>query len=742
MNKQNQGIIFLLIAFMALGLAYAVINPLHEATDELRHYRFVRYIVQEGALPVQGQGACRAQSHHPPLYYLLGAAATAWVDTGRDICYEPPINPFWNYRYWEVGVDNKNQYLHGPAERFPWPAERRAALLMRLVNLLLGALTVWLTWAIGRAIWPKRPFLALGGAAIVAFNPMFIYMAAAVNNDVIAAAAGGAILLASVRLLQDGADLSWRWGLLFGLLYGLALMSKFNLAAIGLVVATAVTFVAWQKKQWRGWLQVGLASTAVTLLVAGWWFVRNQLLYGELSGFETMTALWGGRDPSQSFWLAVSEIPYAWTSLWGRFGFGQIPLPDRVYDGLRWLTRFALLGLFVPLLRGRDLTEWREAGLALALLPLTVLIFTGVLFNYMLVSTAGPMGRFFFPALPALGLLLAYGLSQWPRLLLAQTQWTDRATAVSVAIAMFLFALVALLGYLAPAYARPPTWPETAVSDQAIAQFDTFITLRDYKISSTNLIPGQPLDLDLYWEVNARPPGDYYFFVHLIDQFGNLITQRDTHPGLGRFPSSQWQPGDRFVESIRIYLPETAYVPATARLSIGFYAPGGGYRLGITAVDGTGLGDALELATIGVMLPPDSSAVVPNPQQWQFENGAKLVGYEYNNRQFKPDDVFTIDLYWQPPSAGFSEAEVWVQLIDQQGHMRAFAQANLADLVGTETAVMQLATIIPPDLTVNSYRVELYLLDSVTKEPHHLVADDGRLINNYVDLAPVAITSN
>jgi hypothetical protein len=155
LKRDHWGIALILATFITLGLAYSLANPLHEATDEVRHYRFVRHIVQEGSLPVQGQGECLIQSHHPPLYYLLGAAATVWIDTGRDVCFQPPINPFWNYRYWEVGVDNKNQYLHGPAERFPWPAERRAALLMRAVNVLLGALTVWLTWAIGRALWPN-----------------------------------------------------------------------------------------------------------------------------------------------------------------------------------------------------------------------------------------------------------------------------------------------------------------------------------------------------------------------------------------------------------------------------------------------------------------------------------------------------------------------------------------------------------------------------------------------------------
>jgi len=758
-KRDHWGIALILAAFITLGLAYSLANPLHEATDELRHYRFVLHIVQEGSLPVQGQGECLIQSHHPPLYYLLGAAATVWIDTGRDVCFQPPINPFWNYRYWEVGVDNKNQYLHGPAERFPWPAERRAALLMRAVNVLLGALTVWLTWAIGRSLWPERPYLALGSAAFVAFNPMFVYLSGAVNNDIVAAAAGGALLLASVRLLRDDADLSWRWGLLFGLLYALALMSKFNLAAMGLVVATAVTYVAWQKQQWRQWLQVGLIATAVTLLLAGWWFVRNQLLYGELTGFETMTGIWGGRDPSQSFWLAVSEIPYAWTSLWGRFGYGQIPLPEAVYSGLRWFTRLALLGLFVPLLRGKQWwAEWRQTGLALALLPLAVLIYAWVLFSYMMVSTAGPMGRFFFPALPAFGLLIFYGLSQWLTIFsrrsaysvvrsktsLRTTHHAPRNTfdfwaAVGVNISLALLTLVALVGYLMPAYAQPPGFEDTAVSPTPIAQFDTFVMLRDYEVSTTSLAPGRPLDLALYWEVTARPPGDFHFFIHLIDQFGNIIAQRDSHPGLGRFPSSQWQPGDRFVESIRLYLPETAYVPAEASLKIGFYAPVEGYRLGVIGPDGSGLGDALTLATILIEPRTDLRADLPNPQAWRFENGAELVGYEYNNRRFLPDDVLAVDLYWRSIMSNVAEDTIWLRLVDGDGHQRAFAEVTFAQALTAESGMITVAMVVPPDLRPGSHRLELYLLDHVTNRPHSLVADDGRLINNYVGLAPVSV---
>ena len=127
--RRNKEIALLLLVFVLVALAYSAINPLYEATDELRHYRFVRFIVENRALPVQGQVGCSAQGHHPPLFYATAALLTGWVETGRSVCDAPPDNPFWAYRYWEVGGDNKNQYLHGVDETFPWQGAALAAHL-------------------------------------------------------------------------------------------------------------------------------------------------------------------------------------------------------------------------------------------------------------------------------------------------------------------------------------------------------------------------------------------------------------------------------------------------------------------------------------------------------------------------------------------------------------------------------------------------------------------------------------
>ena len=155
----------------------------------------------------------------------------------------------------------------------------------------------------------------------------------------------------------------------------------------------------------------------LTLLIAGWWFVRNQLLYGDLTGFGAVTELWGVRDPWKSFDVAWYEIPHAWSSLWGRFGFGQIPLPEPVYDVLAWLAAAGGIGFLIG--AGRLGIHRGRPASGLFLLALTVLASFAVLYAYMLVSPAGSMGRFFFPGLPALVGVVFFGWWELVRLALS-----------------------------------------------------------------------------------------------------------------------------------------------------------------------------------------------------------------------------------------------------------------------------------------------------------------------------------
>ena len=726
-------ILVILTLFLLVGGAYAVINPLHEATDELRHYRFVRTLVVDKTLPVQGEEPCRSQSHHPPLFYLVAALATAAID-GGDICATPPTNPFWQYRYWEVGVDNKAQFFHGPAEAFPWRGDALAAHVARGVNLLFGALTVWLTWAIGLAIWPRRRDIAALGAAVVAFNPMFIYLAAAINNDIIAAAAGAAITLALARLLRDPRGLTSRQGIVVGLLYGLGLLSKTSLLAFALPIALTATWIGWRRRQWRAWVAFGLLAVGAAALVSGWWFVRNMLVYGDPTGFQRLTELWGVRNPAESLPLVLTELPYAWTTLWGRFGFGQIPLPDVIYRALLVVCGLgvaAWLALLVPRARRHFPGAWPATALLLGVVVTSLLVW----FNYMLVSPAGPMGRFFFPGLPALALLLAAGLLTPLGALDARRGPATLALLGSGGF--FTLALLALLLYLRPAYVQPLGFDERRIGTEVTpsgARFDTLVQLDGYRLQTEGDAPLQPggvLTVNLYLEVLAQPPGDYVFFAHLLDSAGTLVAQRDTYSGLGRFPSSQWRAGDRFIETVRIHLPETIAAPETLALQVGFYAPDA-YRLAVWGAGDTFLGDALPLGD------PLPLAAGP-PLGISFENQLALQAVDYSARVLAPGATLDVALTWSQAGPD-APLEARLDLLDEQGNLRQRIAGRIEpSAFGVPAQILSVP--LPTDLQPGQLRVLLAVVDPADQRLLNVIGEDGRWITAQVDLPPIRIAT-
>jgi len=92
--------------------------------------------------------------------------------------------------------------------------------------------------------------LALAAASTVALNPQFIYQSAAINNDIVAALSGASLLLACVVALQQGLGLRRLVGL--GIISGVALLSKLQIAAIGPAVALSLALAARRSPQSAG----------------------------------------------------------------------------------------------------------------------------------------------------------------------------------------------------------------------------------------------------------------------------------------------------------------------------------------------------------------------------------------------------------------------------------------------------------------------------------------------------------
>src|SRR5258708_34216432 len=120
--QSNRFPLALAAAYLNLALAYSFAKPTFEATDEIRHFRYVRYLVINKALPpVSIEASKELQAHHPPLYYLLAAVLTSPIPGHVGADYSPPVNPFWGFRYYEPSNDNKNQHFTPPTRLCLFP---------------------------------------------------------------------------------------------------------------------------------------------------------------------------------------------------------------------------------------------------------------------------------------------------------------------------------------------------------------------------------------------------------------------------------------------------------------------------------------------------------------------------------------------------------------------------------------------------------------------------------------------
>ena len=151
--------LLLLLAGSAALLWYDITPPF-EAPDENAHFAFVRYLAAERRLPdARPESRAGWDSHEwiqPPLYYMLLAPMVAAI--GADAA--PPV------------PTNLNSRFHGgtSTRMFVWDGQRSpgadAVFLARLASLLLGMVTVLLTYKATATVLESTRQAAIAAAAL------------------------------------------------------------------------------------------------------------------------------------------------------------------------------------------------------------------------------------------------------------------------------------------------------------------------------------------------------------------------------------------------------------------------------------------------------------------------------------------------------------------------------------------------------------------------------------------------
>ncbi|MGC9335497.1 MAG: ArnT family glycosyltransferase, partial [Anaerolineae bacterium] len=552
---------------------YSVSLPILEAPDEMWHYAYVRYLVRERRLPPWDvESPVGQESSQPPLYYATAALATARMDASSPEAFLER-NPHWGYPSAGTVNDNKNIFFHERegAEAFPWSDTARVVHAARLVNLAFGALTVTFTYLLAREVFPDRLGLVVSATAMVAFSPQFLFISSAINNDAATSASSTIVIWLLVWGLRRG--YTPRRVAMLGGAVGLAGLCKVSALALVPFVALALGLRSWliddrtdeattdrtRRRHGDRFTRVAVRCSlflALVLAVGGWWYVRNAVMYGDPFGLGTHLETWWAHEEPLSAAQIWEQLPSIEHSFWAAFGWGNVHLPRVFYIFVRVVTRLALVGLLVWAIRARQAGD-RPGSRAwsLALLALWVLVVFVALLRWMQLVEAA-LGRLLFPAIGAIAVLMIWGLSQLTSTVVHMLPGAAnvarrllRGAPLIFAGGLFCAAVASPFVAIRPAYAQPPLLSEEEVvsrSDPINVRFGDSIRLIGFGLKPESAVPGEEVSATLCWKAMAPTVENYAYFVHFLGPNERMVGARDTHPGLGRFPTSQWTPGISF----------------------------------------------------------------------------------------------------------------------------------------------------------------------------------------------------
>ena len=385
------GLIGIVVAFLAIGTLFALEQPPFVEADETAHLAYAHEIasfhlprIDERVFPPASAKVWRAE----------------WASRGDD-----------RYRgAWVANHPPLNYMLLAPAIWYSnWVGRPDGGLLfLRLQNVSLAAVGVALTYFVALELSRGDRRLGLLAAAMAALVPQGLALFSHGMNDGLAFAAGSGLLWATLRCCRRPGS---RRDLL--LLSGFAVASFGSRAATMLLAIALVGAVAAWALVERGRPFVARVRTAaLSLLVGlgpasvafGWFYVRNERLYGDL-GASAFVLHYFRRRAAGSV-PHILGLGHVWMRMYRRMTT-TAPLDWHVPRFATLVAVLAIAGLVLALLTRRR--GWWRAGILLALGAVAVITVTVA---QHIAGGGNQYPRYFFPVLGVLACLVVLGLDR------------------------------------------------------------------------------------------------------------------------------------------------------------------------------------------------------------------------------------------------------------------------------------------------------------------------------------------
>lgn len=206
--------------------------------DDRAHYEYVFFLTSNMEFPPADQGY---EYFQPPMFYMIGAVV--YFLTVYLLPFVEPIRT------------------------------------VQFISTFFGIATIFLVYKIAREIFPENYRFQLLSLSLAAILPVHIILSGVIGNDTTVAFF---VSLAIYFLIVYEKQPNLKNAGLLGIASGLCMLSKYN----GVIILP-VLFIVFliriftYKKQWKREITALSIIVFSSLLVGGWWYLRNNLVYGD-----------------------------------------------------------------------------------------------------------------------------------------------------------------------------------------------------------------------------------------------------------------------------------------------------------------------------------------------------------------------------------------------------------------------------------------------------------------------------
>jgi hypothetical protein len=224
--------------------------------DARKHLEYLHILLDEGRLPLATEGW---STYHPPLFYGLAALCAL------------------------------------PGE---WLGSEALGRAIKLPAFFAGLGLAWQTLRLARRLLPAQGLSRPAAVVFAGLLPMNVYVAASFSNEALLGFLCAGALVAAVDVMLQ-AEPEPRSLAALSLWLGLALLTKYTAIVLLVVVMVFVGGrLAWHARAAPAAALRGAGALLLPmLLVAGWYYVRNVVVYG-----QPVVGNWALPEPGQIWW--------------------------------------------------------------------------------------------------------------------------------------------------------------------------------------------------------------------------------------------------------------------------------------------------------------------------------------------------------------------------------------------------------------------------------------------------------